>query len=90
MAAFDPAAWVEEWEAIGGRIAAYHWAPKGGTPDLCLALTYPRDEAGRGSQMLREINTPAGDDFRSFAVVNHLACKRNINQLVAFDVNPGG
>jgi hypothetical protein len=73
---FDPAAWVAEYEALGGHVSVVHWG--GEKEGLWLGLTYPRDPEGRGNQMLRELYNQSGDSPRARAVLDYVAATRGV------------
>lgn len=85
MAAFDPAAWVAEYEAIGGHACVVRW--HGENEGLWLGLTYPRDEAGRGYQMLEELNagnaSGAEGRARNLALQNYIVATRGVMETPA-------
>ena len=76
MTAFDPAAWVTEYERLGGRVDVMRWAAKGDRPRLWLGLTYPRDPVGYA--MLDELNKLPDDPSRRNAVLSWVAESRGV------------
>ena len=78
MTAFDPAAWVTEYERLGGRVDVMRWAAAGDLPRLWLGLTCPRNPVGRGYAMLDELNVQPGDPARRNAVLRYVAETRGV------------
>ena len=70
MGVFDPAAWVAEYEAIGGQVDAVR--PPMGGEGRCLALTFPPVAAGRGNDLLIELNQPSDRLARGRAVLDYV------------------
>jgi hypothetical protein len=77
-APFDPAAWVAEYEAIGGHVSVTHRAPRGVEPGLWLGLTFPRDPAGRGYAMQADLYDLPGDSPKARAVLDYIAEVRGV------------
>lgn len=69
---FDPAAWVAEYESIGGKVMLM-LEPDGAHG---LGLTFPRDPEGRGMEMMAELNTEPGRREREAALDEYLSRTR--------------
>jgi len=82
---FDPAAWVVEYEALGGHVSVTRWAAHREEPGLWLGLTFPRDPARRGYQMQAELYDLPGDSPKARAVLDYVAEVRGVMDAQAND-----
>jgi len=71
MSTFDPAAWVAEYEALGGHVSVLRWMDE--REGLWLGLAFPRDPEGRGFQMQAELYDLPGDSPKARAVTDWVA-----------------
>ncbi len=58
MAAFDPAAWMAEYEAIGGAVYAIERGER-----RAIQFKLPRDPAGRGNELSAALQSVPGGDW---------------------------
>ena len=70
---FDPAAWVAEYEALGGHVTVIHRPGKDGETESWFGLFYPRDPEGRGHEMERELY--AADRAKAALVADYIEAR---------------
>jgi hypothetical protein len=77
-APFDPAAWVAEYEALGGHVSVVQQTGK--YEGLWLGITYPRDprRRRRGYAMQAELNDPTGDPAKTDALTDYVIEARGV------------
>jgi hypothetical protein len=80
--AFDPATWLAEYEAIGGKAYAVHRAAP--EDSYWLGCTLERDVTGRGNELRSELNTPSDGDARNAALFDHIVSTKGVMEV------PGG
>jgi len=76
---FDPAAWITEWEAIGGKVYAVHRAPPENS--YWLGCTLDSDVAGRGNELRRELNAPSDGDAKNNALFDYIVSTRGVMEV---------
>ena len=52
---FNPAAWLAEYEALGGKVSVMH-RTGGAEAGFWVCCTLPRDPEGRGYELQAELN----------------------------------
>ena len=85
---FDPAAWLAEYEAVGGGahvIHMWHSETRDGPATyegVWLGITYARDEAGEGYRLVEELNAgnASGEEGRrrNLALRDYLIKNRGV------------
>jgi hypothetical protein len=78
---FDPAAWLREYEAIGGNVYVVHRASPENS--YWLGCTLDRDVAGRGNDLRRELNAPSEGDARNSALFDYVVRTRGVMEAPA-------
>ncbi len=77
MNAFDAAAWVAEYESIGGHVAVGR-VSEARPGEVWISLTLPRDPARRGIRMLAALRAADADEDREGMVIEHVIGLRGL------------
>lgn len=76
---FDPAAWVAQYEALGGHVSVARWPLK--QEGLFLCMTIPRRWPAHVRRLNDALNDPPGDMARSRALMDYVVAARGIQSL---------